>query len=173
MLTFVKHFERYASIAMMVVICLCIVLQVFFRYCLSSALEWPEEVARYTFICAVFLGASLAAEEGRHLEITAIRMLFGPKGRAIITVISSAATVLFCLLMMWWGVEVVGFIKESGQVAASIDMEMWLLYLVVPISMACMAVRTVMFTIKTLRSHRHEQDSSDGLEDAYADVKSW
>ena len=96
MLTFMKHFERYASIAMMVLICLCIVLQVFCRYCLSSALEWPEEVARYAFICAVFFGASLAAEEGRHLEITAVKMLFGATGKKVITVLSAAATVLFC-----------------------------------------------------------------------------
>ena len=61
MLRFLKQIEKFASILMLGIMCFCITLQVFFRYVLSNALEWPEEVSRYAFLCAVFLGASFAA----------------------------------------------------------------------------------------------------------------
>lgn len=171
MLDIMKHFEKYASILMLVLMCVCIVLQVFFRYCLSYALEWPEEIARYAFICAVFLGASLAAEEGHHLEISVTKNLFGHKVKYVITIISTAATVLFCTMMTVWGIGLVIFIKKSGQIAASVDMEMYILYAVVPFSMFCMTIRTIVFTMKSLKQIRNGMRKPD---DKYADmVNSW
>ena len=99
MLRFLKQIEKFASILMLGIMCFCITLQVFFRYVLSNALEWPEEVSRYAFLCAVFLGASFAAAEGRHLEISVLKNLFGRTVKLAVTLISAAATVVFCGIM--------------------------------------------------------------------------
>lgn len=151
MLEFLKGFEKYTSIFMLSVMCICIILQVIFRYVFRNALDWPDEVARYTFICAAFLGASMAAGEGRHLEISIAKNLFGPKVKIVVTIVSAAATMFFCGLMVVWGVGIVQFIRQSGQVAASFNMPMYILYIVVPVSMACMLFRTFTFTAATVR----------------------
>ena len=169
MLRFLKQIEKFASILMLGIMCFCITLQVFFRYVLSNALEWPEEVSRYAFLCAVFLGASFAAAEGRHLEISVLKNLFGRTVKLAVTLISAAATVVFCGIMCVWGVRLVEFIRESGQTASSIPLDMYLLYIVVPVSMALMAINTVRHTLDSVRKIRRETASA---EDIYKEMSS-
>lgn len=154
MLKFCAKLEGYAGVAALVVMFICIAIQVFFRYVLDNALEWPEEIARYAFICAVFLGASLAAQEGRHLEISVCKHCFGPRVHYALTVISTAFTLLFCAIMTVWGVRMVLFVAESDQVAASVAMPMYSIYLVVPLGMACMFLRSLNHTLTVLRKLR-------------------
>ncbi|WP_417292827.1 TRAP transporter small permease [Desulfovibrio porci] len=146
--------EGCAAVAALVVMFLCIAVQVFFRYALDHALEWPEEVARYAFICAVFLGASLAAQEGRHLEISVCKYSFGPRVQFALTIVSAAFTLLFCAVMTVWGAQMVLFVAQSDQVAASMSMPMYVLYLAVPLGMTCMFLRTVKHTMAALRGLR-------------------
>ncbi len=157
MLKLLFNIDKYSSIFMLVVMCFCIIIQVFFRYFLSNALEWPEEVARYTFICAVFLGASYAASEGRHLEIGILKNLFGLKMQLIVSAISTIFTLVFCGIMCVWGIDLVYFIKDSGQVAASIDFEMYILYTIVPISMLFMGIRSIVYFINHWKNCQSEE----------------
>ncbi len=156
MLRLLFNIDKYSSIFMLVIMCLCIILQVFFRYFLSNALEWPEEVARYAFICAVFLGASYAASEGRHLEIGILKNLFGRKTQLVVSAISTLFTLIFCGIMCVWGLDLVYFIKDSGQVAASIDLEIYILYAIVPISMLFMGVRSIAYFVSHLKKCQEE-----------------
>lgn len=169
MLRVMRSIEKYAGISMLSVMCFCITLQVFFRYVLSNALEWPEEVSRYAFLCAVFLGASFAAAEGRHLEISVLKNLFGRTVKLVVTLISAAATVVFCGIMCVWGFRLVEFIRESGQTASSIPLDMYLLYVVVPLSMALMLINTVGHTVGAVRKILRDTESP---EDIYKEMSS-
>ena len=169
MLRVMKSIGKYAGIFMLVLMCFCITLQVFFRYVLSNALEWPEEVSRYAFLCAVFLGASFAAAEGRHLEISVLKNFFGRTVQLIVTLISAAATVVFCGIMCVWGCRLVTFIRESGQTASSIPLDMYLLYIVVPLSMALMLINTIGHTVEAVGKIRRTTASS---EDIYKEMSS-
>ena len=42
------------------------VIQIVFRYFISYSLSWPEELGRYLFIAAVYIGASYAEKENKH-----------------------------------------------------------------------------------------------------------
>ncbi|WP_304679917.1 TRAP transporter small permease [uncultured Desulfovibrio sp.] len=163
--------EGCAAVAALVLMFVCIAVQVFFRYALNHALEWPEEVARYAFICAVFLGASLAAQEGRHLEISVCKHSFGPRVQLALTIISTIFTLLFCAVMMVWGVRMVLFVAESEQVAASMNMPMYVLYLAVPLGIACMFLRTVQHALATLRRLRG-QNAKDAAQNAMTEMTS-
>ena len=161
MLRFLTKLEGYVAIAALLVMLGCIVVQVFFRYCLADALEWPEEIARYAFICAVFLGASLAAGEGRHLEISVAKNLFGARAAYAVHIVSAAFMALFCLVMLVWGIRMVAFVRESEQIAASINMPMYLMYMIIPLSMAFMIIRTLGHALRTLRRLREKGKSRD------------
>ncbi len=148
----IKNIDEYSSIFMIVLMCTCITVQVFFRYFLDNSLDWAEELARYSFICSVFLGSSFAASEGRHLEINAIKFLAGKRIKFIINVFSTLVTLIFCLFLFIWGIKLVLFVKEIGQISTSLDFDMYILYAVVPISMFMMAIRTIVFFIKNIHT---------------------
>ena len=71
-----------------------------------------------------------------------------------LTVISTAFTLLFCAIMTVWGARMVLFVAESDQVAASVAMPMYSIYLVVPLGMACMFLRSLNHTLTVLRKLR-------------------
>ena len=59
-----------------VMIC-CLALQVCVRALSGNALAWTEELSRYSFIWAVYMGMCLAAKRGAHVRITA-QFLWAP-----------------------------------------------------------------------------------------------
>jgi TRAP-type C4-dicarboxylate transport system permease small subunit len=59
-------------------ILLVMVLQVTFRYVLAAPLTWTEELARYLYIWACWLGAPVALRRGNHITITVVSARLTP-----------------------------------------------------------------------------------------------
>lgn len=144
-----NRFEEVTSSIALAGMALIIILQVFQRYILQDSLDWPEELARYLFIFSVYLGASFAAAERRHLEVTVARTIFGEKTGVIIAIIAYIVTVGFCGLMFVWGVKMVGFVVASNQLAPALQFPMYISYICLPLGFLLMMLRTA-FTIKKL-----------------------
>lgn len=65
-----------------------VVAQVFFRFVLSNALPWPEELGRLLFIYLVFIGGGLASLHRDHISIEILDvMVKSPKKMMVIAVI--------------------------------------------------------------------------------------
>lgn len=83
-----------------------VVLQVSSRY-LGIATTWTEEVAMYSFIWAVFMGASAMVYEKRHFAFTSLAdLLKNEKIKSILSMLISIVMLIFAVLMVKYGVEV-------------------------------------------------------------------
>ena len=65
------NFEEGACALFVAVMVLCLFLQVAMRIAVGSSLAWTEELSRYSFLWAVYVGAALAVKRGGHVRITA------------------------------------------------------------------------------------------------------
>ena len=70
MFHFLDRFEEALSSFLLALMVVTSILQVFFRYCVSYSLDWPEEMGRYLFIALVYIGSGYAERENKHLSIT-------------------------------------------------------------------------------------------------------
>jgi TRAP-type C4-dicarboxylate transport system permease small subunit len=61
--------ERWLGVGLIAVMVGAITTQVFTRYLFNRPIIWVEEIATYSFIWAVFVGASLGLKYGRHVKI--------------------------------------------------------------------------------------------------------
>jgi TRAP-type C4-dicarboxylate transport system permease small subunit len=138
-----NKFEEIVSSCALAVMALIIILQVFQRYVVQQSLDWPEELARYLFIFAVYIGSSFAASERRHLEVTIVRTVFGAKIGNYFTILAYLITVIFCGIMFVWGIMMVQFVIESNQVAPALQFPMWIAYICIPLGFLLMALRTI------------------------------
>lgn len=138
-----NKFEEIASSCALAAMSIIIILQVFQRYVVQQSLDWPEELARYLFIFAVYIGSSFAASERRHLEVTIVRTVFGAKIGNYFTILAYAITVIFCGIMFVWGIMMVQFVMESNQVAPALQFPMWIAYICIPLGFLLMALRTI------------------------------
>ena len=116
--------------------------QVFRRYVLQNSLDWSEELARYFFIWAVYIGCSFATKEDRHLEVTILRHVNGGKWAKPITAIAYGLTIIFCGCVAVWGTQMVLFLMGTGQKTQALEISMFWIYIAIPLGMGLMCLRT-------------------------------
>lgn len=117
--------------------------QVFNRYVLQSSLDWSEELARYLFIWAVYVGCSYATQMDRHLEVTIIRTMFKGKFARPVTIFSSIITVVFCIFSTVLGIKFVIFLAGTGQKTPALEISAYWVYLCMPVGLGFMGIRTL------------------------------
>ena len=116
--------------------------QVFRRYVLQNSLDWSEELARYFFIWAVYIGCSFATKEDRHLEVTILRYVNGGKWAKPIATIAYVLTIIFCGCVAVWGTQMVFFLINTGQKTQALEIGMFWIYIAIPLGMGLMCLRT-------------------------------
>lgn len=137
----IDRFEEILASLSLAVMVFFITMQVFFRYVLDNSLVWSEELSRYLLIWAVYIGCSFAAKEDRHLEVTFIRSLFGPRANRWIISFSYIVTIIFCGFCVVWGIEMLEFLGRTGQRTQSLGVSVYWVYLALPVGMTLMALR--------------------------------
>ena len=118
-------------------------IQVFNRYVLQSSLDWSEELARYLFIWAVYVGCSYATQMDRHLEVTIIRTLFKGKFARPVTIIASILTLIFCVFATVLGTKFIIFLAGTGQKTPALEINAYWVYLCMPVGLGFMSLRTL------------------------------
>ena len=91
----------------------CVLAQVGFRYFLGDPLVWSDELARYLFVWASFLGWIIAARRRSHLTIDTAVARLSPRriacsarathGRAALKLVGAAAGVAFAAVLVFYG----------------------------------------------------------------------
>ena len=143
MLRWLNRLEEIISCACMMIMTIVIIAQVFFRYCLANSLDWPEEFSRFLFIALVYLGSAYAEQMNSHLRITILCTSGGAWFARVLPRFAQIVTVLFSGLMVIWGMRMVGFVYNTGQLAPAMQIPMWIVYLCMPLGMACIGLRAL------------------------------
>ncbi len=135
--------EMFISSTALVIMTVITVFQVFNRYVLQNSLDWSEELARYLFIWAVYVGCSYATQMDRHLEVTVLRTLFKGKFARPITILASLLTLAFCLFATVLGIRFVVFLSGTGQATPALEIQAYWVYLCMPVGIGFMSLRTI------------------------------
>ena len=99
------YFEEGACALFVAVMVICPFLQVLMRITVGSSIAWTEELSRYSFLWAVYVGAALAVKRGGHVRITAQFMCLSTKWRLVFRVLGDIIWIAFSLYVAWIGVE--------------------------------------------------------------------
>ena len=65
------------------------------RYLLHTPLVWSDELASILFLWLAMLGSALAFQRGEHMRMTAVVGRLGPRARAMLDLVASAAAIAF------------------------------------------------------------------------------
>lgn len=141
--SFIPSVEKVISSVSLAMMTAITAIQVFNRYVLQNSLDWSEELARYLFIWAVYVGCSYATHMDRHLEVTILRTIFHGKFARPITVLASICTLVFCIFATILGVKFIMFLASTGQKTPALEIQAYWVYLCIPVGMGFMALRTL------------------------------
>ena len=132
---------EHVLVALLALMTVNVVWQVFSRFVLRSPSNFTDELARYLFIWLGLLGAAYAAGRHQHLVVDAFTMRLSPRAQWRLRQLSAVLLALFGLLVLvGGGARLVYITWVLGQRSASLQVPMALVYLALPISGALMVV---------------------------------
>lgn len=140
---------------------LLVALQVFLRFVFNAPLAWVEEVGRYLFVWSVFLGSAAALVEDRHIRITVLVDLFGPKAEFFSRLLGHLLGLGSFAYVAYFGYKIALSNWSTGFYTIP-ELPRIIFYLAVPASLTIMVIYLVMllywlFTKK--RGHGHGSSS--------------
>ncbi|MBE3093091.1 MAG: TRAP transporter small permease [Actinobacteria bacterium] len=138
-----NHFEEYILVSSLMFTVLLIFIQIIMRYIFHNSLSWSEELARYIFLWQIWLGASFAVKEHRHLKIEAFLNLLPKKINKYAELLSLFIWFCFSAFLAYKGSELVTLLIKHGQVSPAMRIPMFYAYSSVPVGCAFMGVRLI------------------------------
>jgi len=124
--------------------------QIALRNFVGVGLPWSESLVRYLVLWVGFIGASLAAREGRHITIEVIKLRPSAGGRRYLAAVSQLCAVGVCTVMTWAAVK---FVRDDAQIGnrTFLDLPTWVLETIIPAAFAIMSLRFLLRAIRALR----------------------
>lgn len=119
--------------AVMVIMVLAVVWQVFSRYVLNAPSTFTDELSRFCLIWSGMLGASYAFGKHAHLAITFAADKIEYKKYYYIEQAIYLITLLFFIVVMIYGGSKLS-LKTMGQISPSLRLPMGVVYSILPIS---------------------------------------
>lgn len=112
------------------------------------------EATGYLNVWVCFLGMGFLVREGHHIRVDLVTSRLSSGKKRVIKVITDLATVAFCLVMLYKGIDLVVVTYHLGMRTPSWEFPLWPLQIVVPIGFLCFLLETVSNLVVTISRTR-------------------
>lgn len=131
------------------------------RYVFNNPQAWVEEVSRYSIIWGTFLGFGMALKHNQHIQVDILYDRLNATGKYIINLVATALSIIFCIIYIYYGWNLVATRFHSGMVSLEMRIPMWIVYLILPISGVLFLLRFIERLVNILR--RKDEDYANPL----------
>ena len=137
------HFEEALIVLLMAAMTVLIVVQIFMRYVVQESLTWSEELARYIFVWATYLGVAYGVKKNAHICVETVTGYLPARIREITYIVAQIVFLLFAALVVKEGFVLSMKIFKFGQSSAALGMPMGVIYLAPTVGFALVFIRLV------------------------------
>lgn len=145
------NFEEGTCMVLMTTMVMALTLQVFMRFVLSSSLAWTEELSRYSFIWTVYMGGVLAVKHTQHVRITAQFLVFPPKIRVAIMVMTDLLWMTANFVIAYYSIDALRGAFEFPEISPTLGIVKGYVEAMLPLSFLLMNVRMAMRYVGLIR----------------------
>jgi TRAP-type C4-dicarboxylate transport system permease small subunit len=114
----IGYLERWLGVGLLAIMVGAITTQVFTRYAFNRPIIWVEELATYSFIWGVFVGASLGLKYGRHIKIETFVESVPARAKAASRILIN----LIVIVVLWQLVREVGKVINIESRSTSVSL---------------------------------------------------
>lgn len=122
-------------------------LQVVMRYFFESALQWPEECARFAFIWLAYLAFAISMFTKAHLRVDALVIRFPLLAQRIIEAINMLISAVFCFYIAWLALEMIEVVRESEITAMTMPIPLALVWLSIPVGFTLSGIYALFYSV--------------------------
>lgn len=129
---------------------------VFFRFVLNDSLQWSDEIAVWSMIWMVWLGAISVMRGWEHVHIPVFLRMLPWRARLIFVPMAKVLTFVCVLVILWYGVQV--FLGTFHIRSPSTGVSSRWVKLAIPVGMGFMALALLLLIIEDIgRALRGDQ----------------
>jgi len=125
-----------------------ILIQIATRY-LGISVIWTEEVANYSFIWAIFMGASVMVNRKEHFSFDYFSRKLEGKKRAVLLVVIDSIILLFALSLAFYGLQAVTTFWDYNWLAFP-SLKMGYIWISIPVMGVTMSIYSINHIIKNV-----------------------
>ena len=148
---FLSNIEEVLGTILTIIMSLAVTIGIIGRL-LQIQCSWTSEVATYSFMWAVFLGASVATKRGSHIVIDVFLNLFPLKMRKALHYVANIVSLALVGALIYYGFALVQTFWYTKMAILGISIG-WA-YLSLPVSCCFMFYRLVQDTVLCLRGKK-------------------
>lgn len=152
-----EHAEEALMVLLLALMSVLIGAQVFMRYVMDNSLAWSEELARYCFIWATYLGVSYAVKRNAHICVEAAVAKLPARLRPWFVILSHFLFIVFAALVVKEGYALTMKIFSFGQTSSALGLPMGWIYLAPTVGFALVIFRLLQSILAELRALRQEE----------------
>jgi TRAP-type C4-dicarboxylate transport system permease small subunit len=138
-----NRIEEYIGIFFLFVMLFLMTYQVVARFVFSTGNTWSEELSRYTYIWFTLITVSLAVLHNAHIKIEAAMAVFPKKWRPTFVGLGMIILIVYCVLIVVFGTNMIKRNIRMGNVSLGLQLPMYVVYSIVPISHVLIIIRCV------------------------------
>lgn len=117
--------------------------QVVLRYAFNTGYPWSEGIFVMLTVWAMLLAGIRTARDGQHVRVDVALMLMPPKVRAVAEGIAVVAAIALSAYFAYCGALYLRFVWSIDATSAETYLPVWVIYLIVPVSMAGFCLRYI------------------------------
>ncbi|NCB53030.1 MAG: TRAP transporter small permease [Clostridia bacterium] len=145
-----ENLEKVLCVALFMIIAAFMILNVFMRYVLNSAISWATDLVLFLFVWFVWLAISYGIRVGSHVNVTAFIDLFPRKVGDVFAVFCDLLIIVGFAWLMYYGIALLLDKSVALKYGLLVRYPMWSLYLSVPAGLGLCIVRMAQKTILSL-----------------------
>ncbi len=126
-----KFVEQTVSVLSLAAVVVLVLVQVFYRYVLSSGILWIDELAINLMVLMVLFGAALATRNGTHTDLQML-LNAAPRGmQHLLRVVGTAVSLTFIVVLIWASGT---YAYDSRRLFTTmIGIPLWIAYGIIPV----------------------------------------
>ncbi|MEA3230656.1 MAG: TRAP transporter small permease [Thermodesulfobacteriota bacterium] len=137
-----SFFEDWTLFISVMVALTALFVNVVLRYGFNYTLAWSEELVREVIIYTTFIGCSAAIKNRSMIKIDALVQLV-PKLKIPLNYISNIATLIFALMMLFYGWKMAALQAATHQKTIIMQIPLVYLFAILPLMGGMMFIRTI------------------------------
>lgn len=154
-----EKLEECLMVVLTVAMTTLIFIQVIMRYVFQNSPAWTEELSRYLFLWAIWIGASYGVKIKAHVRLTIVTGKLSKGLQDVVNVLVWILWVLFQIFLVVKGFELVRMFFTAGQVSTAMHIPMWLAYASVPVGCTLMTLRLLQNAWQAVRERKNAKEA--------------
>lgn len=140
---FYAKLEKIFLVIGVSVMTLVVFFDLLFRNLLDGGFIWAKEIAAFLMIWVGFVGASLATKANKHLIVGIPEKLFPPKVLPYVSLLVNIIVFSVTIFIAYLGFNYVAETKEFGETSLVLNIPLWIVQIIIPVSLVIIAFRFV------------------------------